>query len=155
MNTLNNLKEHYKTILEASRIKRGMFKGKSPEEIRDIAKQEEARLDARRKNLGGRYGGGLRSDVLKSQAAGVYASTTRYHPKFGSYYRNAEFFQTRKASKDSSPIDGEKTNATDLILSPNIGNKPPTGRDMFVHGGDMGRLAAAKGFGKTGKRRTR
>lgn len=145
---IENLKEHYKTILEASRISRGAFKGLSPEEIRKIAKQEEARLDARRDNLSG-IGSGLRSDVLKAQAAGIDLNTYRFYDGYKKDFK--DIFWLFNASK-RKPIHGKKSNVGNLKLSSKIEGVSPAAGDTIMHGSNMGRLAAAKGFGKTGKR---
>ncbi len=147
MNTFNNLKEHYKTILEASRIKRGMFKGLSPEEIQAIVNQENARLGARERRLERIFtpSGRTRNDMVTSQKVGMDVGTK---PR-GRLKELTPFVANPK------PSFAPNKNSLGLSIRRRVGNQPTNLDDYTTFAFGQGQIAAAKGFGETGKRTKR
>jgi hypothetical protein len=141
---IENLKEHYKTILEASRIRRGAFKGKSPEEIEAIVNQENARLKFREKKLE-RGLANPRTNMVLSQRLGM---------KFGS--------TSNEKLKNLNPFVAnpklsifKNKNSMDLSIRRREGKTPIRLDDYGTFAYGQGKITAAKGFGETGKRRPR
>ncbi len=141
---IENLKEHYKTILEASRIKRGMFNGLSPEEIEAIVNQERARLGARENILKRRFFGGTRKDMVTSQKSGVNVGTRQRGrlKELTPFVANPKLFTLNK-------------NSLDLSIRRREGSVPTTLDDYPTFAFGQGQITAAKGFGETGRRTRR
>jgi hypothetical protein len=144
MNTFNNLKEHYKTILEASRIKRGMFKGLSPEEIQAIVDQENARLNARERKYE-RMERGTQQDMVRSQRLGV---------RFGSK-PSGKLKDLTPFVANPKPSFAPNKNSLDLSIRRRVGSKPANLEDYSTFAFGQGEITAAKGFGETGRRTKR
>jgi hypothetical protein len=139
---IENLKEHYKTILEASRISRGAFKGLSPEEIQAIVKQENARLNAREKRLED-INSGFRKDMVNSQRMGV-----RVGSKPSGKLKDLTPFVA-----NPKPSFVPNKNSLDLSIRRRVGSKPSNLEDYSTFAFGQGEITAAKGFGETGRRK--